>query len=498
MGMKLLILLFVGLLFTACKKETVSSTTNDSISVITTKASLAKADSAKVNTDSSTIKNQSLEDLFKANAKPVQSFVVDASKDITLTCKEGTKISIKANSLIDEKTGKIALGKIKVFVTEYYTISDMLLAKLSTTSDRHLLESGGMLKIEAFANGEKLKLKDGLTATIEMPAKKKKNNNMLLFNGVQTKNGINWKLAPLIKPVIDDNRIIDHIGDPPIEDDPIIDVPQQTAQYPGGMTALYEFLNKTIIYPAAAKEAGVQGRVIISFVVLKTGDIADIRVLRGVDEDLNTEAVRVIQSMPKWAPAQQGVSVVKSRMTLPIVFRLSDDGIPYEAPKTGFNNSFKLTKPYTGKAKEYMDNKEANAKALETVIRTNTATTTTENINAYIFQTTKLGWINCDQFTYYPNLITYKLKCTDAGLVEYFIVFKKINALISTYRYDIKNDIPNLPLGEAITIIAIKKESGKNYIAVKETTITKEGATNFDFKPLTLDLLKSKLSLINR
>lgn len=501
MKMKLLPLLFVGLLFTACKKETASTPSKDSISVSvnTTKASLVKANSAKAEaeTDSSTNKEQSLEDFHKTYAKPVQAFVIDASKENTLTCKEGTKVTFPANALVSAKTGKYVLGKIKVFITEYYTKSDMLLAKLSTTSNGHLLESGGMLKIEAYANSEKLKLKDGLTATIQMPAKKKMKSDMQLFTGVQTQNGINWKLAPVIK-----NKEVPKIDIAPnsssYEDDILIEVPQQQAQYPGGMSALYEFLSKNITYPSSAKEAGVQGRVILQFIVLKSGEIADIQILRGVDEELNTEAVRVVQSMPRWTPAKQGNSEVNSRMTVPINFRLDDSGIPVGSPKGGSTNKFRLTKPYSVQAKEYIKQKEAEKKALETDIRSNTATTATENINAYIFQTTSLGWINCDRFTDYPNLITYNIRCTDAGFVEYFVVFRKIAALISAFRNDKDYSIPNLPLGEAVTIVAIKKVGGKNYMAVKETTITKGGATNFDFKPLTLDLLKKNLALINR
>lgn len=110
----------------------------------------------------------------------------------------------------------------------------------------------------------------------------------------------------------------------PAAPDPIIEVPQQQAQYPGGMTALYDYLSSAIQYPSAAKEAGIQGRVILSFVVGKDGRIADIQVLKSLDSALDEEAIRVVKAMPAWSPGRQGDAPVRSRMTLPIVFRLSE------------------------------------------------------------------------------------------------------------------------------------------------------------------------------
>lgn len=131
--------------------------------------------------------------LAQLSKKP-QSFSFDASEDKTIVGKEGTKITIAANSLVSEKTGKPVSGKVCLKLTEYYKISDMLIANLSTTSDGKLLETGGMINVEAYANGEKLKLKDGAAADVVFPTRKK-DDEMKLFNGVIGKNGvINWKI----------------------------------------------------------------------------------------------------------------------------------------------------------------------------------------------------------------------------------------------------------------------------------------------------------------
>lgn len=104
--------------------------------------------------------------------------------------------------------------------------------------------------------------------------------------------------------------------------DEIFVVVEEQPEFPGGNTAMMKFLGDNIKYPVIAQENGIQGRVITNFVVEKDGSITDVQVVRGVDPSLDKEAVRVIQSMPKWKPGKQRGSSVRVRFTLPVVFRL--------------------------------------------------------------------------------------------------------------------------------------------------------------------------------
>ena len=107
------------------------------------------------------------------------------------------------------------------------------------------------------------------------------------------------------------------------EDEQVIfQVVETMPQFPGGEQALFKFLNENIKYPVIAQENGIQGRVICQFVVNTDGSIVDIQVVRGVDPSLDKEAVRVIQSMPKWIPGKQRGKPVRVRFTLPINFKL--------------------------------------------------------------------------------------------------------------------------------------------------------------------------------
>jgi periplasmic protein TonB len=103
----------------------------------------------------------------------------------------------------------------------------------------------------------------------------------------------------------------------------IVDVPQVPAQFPGGMSTLYEYLGSAMQYPASAREAGIQGKVIVGFVVGKDGRITDVKILRSVDPALDDEAIRVVKGMPAWSPGKQNDSPVRSRMTLPVIFKLN-------------------------------------------------------------------------------------------------------------------------------------------------------------------------------
>lgn len=107
-----------------------------------------------------------------------------------------------------------------------------------------------------------------------------------------------------------------------VDDDRIFDVVEENAQFPGGEEACMKWLRDHIKYPSICQDQGVQGRVIVGFVVNRDGSIVDVKVVRSPDQHLSDEAVRVVKQMPKWKPARQGNKTVRSRFNLPVMFRL--------------------------------------------------------------------------------------------------------------------------------------------------------------------------------
>lgn len=102
----------------------------------------------------------------------------------------------------------------------------------------------------------------------------------------------------------------------------VFDVVEEMPSFPGGQGALMSYLNSNVKYPVVAQENGVQGRVIISFVVERDGSISDVKVARSVDPSLDREAQRVVKSMPRWTPGKQNGQTVRVKYTVPVVFRL--------------------------------------------------------------------------------------------------------------------------------------------------------------------------------
>lgn len=120
----------------------------------------------------------------------------------------------------------------------------------------------------------------------------------------------------------DEQVVVGEIIDPEnpeTEYDTIVDV---RPSFPGGDEKLMEWIAQHFIYPPVACENQVQGKVIIEFWVMPDGSIDDAKVKRSVDPDLDEEALRVVRGLPRFNPAQLNGKAVKSRFTLPIVFRL--------------------------------------------------------------------------------------------------------------------------------------------------------------------------------
>ena len=105
-------------------------------------------------------------------------------------------------------------------------------------------------------------------------------------------------------------------------DDKIYEVCEQMPIFEGGDAALLKYLTDSVKYPELAKKHGVQGRVVIGFIVEKDGSLTDVKVLRHVDIALDAEALRVVKGMPKWIPGCQDEQLVRVKYNVPVSFRL--------------------------------------------------------------------------------------------------------------------------------------------------------------------------------
>ncbi|MDT8413422.1 MAG: TonB family protein [Vicingaceae bacterium] len=127
------------------------------------------------------------------------------------------------------------------------------------------------------------------------------------------------KETPYEAPKFDDKWV--KVETPVIDPDPI-DYPDEMPGFIGGDKALFQYLSNNIKYPKIEIKRGVEGRVYVEFVVGKNGEISDIKILRGVSEAIDAEAIRVIKAMPNWLPGKQKGRTVKVRYKMSISFKL--------------------------------------------------------------------------------------------------------------------------------------------------------------------------------
>ena len=105
------------------------------------------------------------------------------------------------------------------------------------------------------------------------------------------------------------------------ENTPII-IPQVMPEFEGGIKGVMEYLQKNIVYPEFAKDANIQGKVYLTFVVEKDGSVSNVKLLKGIGGGCDEEAIRVVKKMPNWKPGKQFNKTVRVQYNLPIAFKL--------------------------------------------------------------------------------------------------------------------------------------------------------------------------------
>jgi TonB family protein len=348
-------------------------------------------------------------------------------------------------------------------VKEYYSIGDALLANLSTMTKSELLETGGMVYLEATANGEACALKEGAAVRIGFPCREKK-AGMQLFNGRRENGTMRWEAAAQPAP--------DALEGP--EAETIFQVVEQMPEFKGGMKKLVEYTNKNLRYPRGAAQRNVQGVVFVGFVVGRNGEIENTQILKGVDPALDGEALRVMNRMPRWNPGKQSGKAVKVRYSLPIRFDLGDGMVV--SSDTLYGNDFE---------RDTDDRKLGTANPYE--------------VSRYLFSASRLGWINCDRF--YENTgprTDYIVNLGQDTNVDVKIVFDAFNAIMTGVVHKGRYYFERVPVGQKITIVALKHENDAYYLAVQGEQVTDQKGTELVFEPVTMEKLKAEMTKFSR
>jgi TonB family protein len=132
------------------------------------------------------------------------------------------------------------------------------------------------------------------------------------------------ELLEIVGGIEDEDFVEPNLLNDTLEGNEIYQIVEEMPEFPGGEDKLVEFVSKNLCYPQKAKEKGIQGRVFVGFIVEKDGSVSNVTNLRSVDSVLDAEAMRVIQSLPKWKPGKHNGEFVRVSYQIPILFKLED------------------------------------------------------------------------------------------------------------------------------------------------------------------------------
>ncbi|NEU09424.1 TonB family protein [Flavihumibacter sp. R14] len=113
---------------------------------------------------------------------------------------------------------------------------------------------------------------------------------------------------------------VETVGDEPVR----LEMLEKYPDFPGGQKAFYKYIGRNLRYPMLARETGISGRVIVSFIIEKSGELSNIQVIRGIGGGCDEEAIRVLKNSPAWAPGIQNGQSVRVAYTMPLSFLLSE------------------------------------------------------------------------------------------------------------------------------------------------------------------------------
>jgi hypothetical protein len=395
--------------------------------------------------------NNTLEEVYQTIEVAFQEFNIDTRKDTTISCNEGTIIKIKALSFLNQSTSEEVTTEVIFKVKEFYKISDILAARLTTQSNGSILETGGMLFLEAFSNGKPCILKKTAPIEISFPHTEKK-DSMILFEGNKINNNINWQPMPLNAKKETTSTTVFVLAS----------VSQGNS---------LDFLSDNFPCPDYTPGNGNTPPYRISFVINENGKAENIAIDNLNNDSIKKIALKVVADMPAWKPEIKNGIAVKSNNPYSILFDCNDASYNGSTFKKGFE------------------------------LKTNDSNINNEkvcNIINYFFRTTNLGWLNYDRFYNSSKPLTdVYVDCGAYSEIDVRLVFHSFNGLLLPSFNDKPTTFNNIPSSEPITIVAIKKLDGETYIAVVKSNTKFETINNMVFEKVTMEKLKEKLTVLN-
>lgn len=441
-------------------------------------------------------------ELFGKLESPLQIYQITARQDTILIGDKGTIIQVPANAF------DVAAGTtVTLRVRESMTTSDFLLDNLSTQSENKMLYSGGMLYLDAKANGKSIGLKNDLTITIPT---NKTLSQMEYFTGDRNAHNkqVNWKTASgitaltlprLLEPINERykfERLLEEIKADSLcypltesyQDTPKprrIDPPIRYVESPNFWERLRLF------FGGKPKEQPKKEEV--RYVARKPE--THYKPVAGLSSNCREMAIFAINNSLSTASWQD----IHSRYRINLYGKAH--AVTYAGVIAYLKDEIKAQqKIYENKMIAFERQKLIRKQSIERAIQNRilAGTATVEDMNAYVFQTRNLGWINCDAFYNVPQerMIAMPTDVLPEENVDIKLVFRSKKSILPPTIIDGKLGFRNIPKDEDAVLVAFKMEHGQTYLAMQDIK-TSASIQNLTFQPTTVEKLREKVKTLD-
>jgi hypothetical protein len=422
----------------------------------------------------------SLQDIFSNLSDTAAVFEIDPTKDTIITCPKGTLLYLPAN-IFETTAGELPVENVNLKVSECYSNSDFAANGLSCISNGQLLETGGMVNINAVLNDESLKIRSGSEYALYFPKNGKSNNMELFYGQTLGDETVSW-LPKSIDPNLPSGNPVEE----PIDVKAQIKCPlhltyitasisseEVTWKFLNSNETVYDFFDRNFKPSDQMEEAFCDNNYKIesTIVLNETGSIKEVTIDSSSTSAFDRVFVDFLKSLPPFDLETMAPHSSPRKFSIGLVGQA-------ELDRSKFKKLFK---------KKYASFKN---KAIEKVDQS--------ELNYFVLSASKLGWINCDRFLNSPeDKIELLVNSDNVNNLKAFVVFKGINSIMNGTSSNGKIIFNNIPIGQSIRVIGLNNQEGKPTMCVLETTVDDKEIQLSNFSEFSIDQLETELNRVN-
>jgi len=394
--------------------------------------------------------------------KEVETFLISSKRDTIIQGKEGTLIYIEKESFTNQ-FGDLKTDSVEIVLKELYKVEDIITQRISMTSDGELLETGGMINLNAFSRGNQLKLKYGKEVIVHFPKKGKSEEMNLFYGQVDSTEIIEWELEKSSTYRLK-NEIVVWYTKYEFLDDSMLYIHDGRRVY----DTVYQHFNFT----DSEIEELLNKTVDAKYIIYDDGEMEFMKIEGSkTSRKLRKKIREKVKSFPNCKSYTREGDPIDMRGWFKIWTKVIP---PKYKSKGGYINAIesKLV--------------EDSSKGLEIA-----------ELQYYIFDSRKLGWMNCDRFINPSSeRINYIVKVPKSKNVFTKLIFTEYNTVMTGNEKRGKFIFEDLPINESVKIVVLDEKRGKPLMKIVDSKITKEPLEVKNLTEYTLEELKEKLKEI--